>query len=196
MDALRQIRLLVPRERPLHVYLATDDVGDMINEIINKEYLTSAEEEIVDIEQWHFVNYPRDAFNYHAETIEAPENKENQPLLGETAVQDLWHLSHGHAFVGHLGSRFGKVAWLLATARHNAFIPFFSVDGHSVCCEIDEACSKVKPFVTVDNCFAFGHEYISYDHSRDGNTYFQTGSLARRATFLENQEAKKMRGEP
>ena len=35
------------------------------------------------------------------------------------------------ALVGHLGSRFGKVSWLLATARRNDFVPFFSVDGHS-----------------------------------------------------------------
>ena len=49
---------------------------------------------------------------------------ENIHILGETAVSDLWLLSHSHAFVGHLGSRFGKAAWLLATARHNTFIPF------------------------------------------------------------------------
>ena len=29
----------------------------------------------------------------------------------ETALAELWHLSHMQYFVGHLGSRFGKVAW-------------------------------------------------------------------------------------
>jgi len=191
MNALRKIRLLVPRTRPLHVYLATDDVGDMISEIVSKKHESRAEEEVVDVERWHFVKYSRDVFNYEALTIEDVENKDHQPKLGETAIIDLWHLSHGHAFVGHLGSRYGKVAWLLATARHNTFIPFFSVDGHSVCCEIDEACGKMKPFVTVDNCLTFGHEYIDFDHNRNNGTYFQEGSLARRTIFLEQQEEKK-----
>ena len=135
LDALRQIRRLVPKTRPLHVYLATDHVGSVIDEIVNKKFKTgnnsSAKEEVIEVERWHFLNYSRHHFDYDAESIESEDNRAHQPILGETAVADLWHLSHGHAFVGHMGSRFGKVAWLLATARYNTFIPFSTVDGHS-----------------------------------------------------------------
>ena len=140
MDAIRRIRQLVPETRPLHVYVATDDVGDVIDEILNKKYYGSNSNSnsnnissLVDVEvdRWHFLNYSRHHFNYDTDSIEDEDNHMKQPVLGETAVADLWLLSHGHAFVGHLGSRFGKVAWLLATSRHNTFIPFFTVDGHS-----------------------------------------------------------------
>jgi hypothetical protein len=121
------------------VYLATDDVGNVVHEILNKKYTIreiekknmTIDDNILGVDKWHFLNYSRAHFNYTADYIEAEENTEIQPILGETAIADLWLLSHGHAFVGHLGSRFGKVAWLLATARRNNFVPFFSVDGHS-----------------------------------------------------------------
>mmetsp|Transcript_11747 Transcript_11747/g.24864 ORF Transcript_11747/g.24864 Transcript_11747/m.24864 type:complete len:292 (+) Transcript_11747:1-876(+) len=194
LDALRQIRRLVPETRPLHVYLATDHVGSVIDEIVNKKFKAgnkgSAEEEVIEVERWHFLNYSRDHFNYDAGSIESEDNREHQPILGETAVADLWHLSHGHAFVGHMGSRFGKVAWLLATARYNTFIPFSTVDGHSFCCEIDEPCARMKPFITVDNCLTFGHEFIGYDHETEGS-YWEVGSLARKSIFLDYQEQKK-----
>jgi hypothetical protein len=141
VDQIFRIRKMVPMTRPLHVYLGTDDPGDILLEILNRPYSASELERsgqntfgnILGVDRWHYLNYTRDHFNYmhKAESIEADENTENQPILGETAVADLWLLSHGHAFVGHLGSRFGKVAWLLATARRNSFVPFFSVDGHS-----------------------------------------------------------------
>lgn len=135
IDAIRRIRSLVPKSRPLHVYLATDDVGDVMDEILNNKYEridnNDTSKEIIEVDRWHFMNYSREVFQYNAPMIESDLNQANQPTLGETAVADLWHLSHGHAFVGHLGSRFGKVSWLLATARQNAFIPFFTVDGHS-----------------------------------------------------------------
>ena len=129
INAIERIRALVPKTRPLHVHLATDDVGDVIQEILTA--FRDAGENALGVDKWHFLNYSRSVFNYDAEVIEDIENRAAQPLLGETAVQDLWHLSHGHALVGHLGSRFGKVSWLLATARRNDFVPFFSVDGHS-----------------------------------------------------------------
>jgi len=138
------------------------------------------------VEKWHFLNYTRDHFNYTADSIEAEENEANQPFLGETAVADLWLLSHGHAFVGHMGSRFGKVAWMLATARRNNFVPFFSVDGHSFCCEIDEACGKVKPYITVENCLSFGHEYHGYSH----DNYWDEGSRVRKKHFMKYQQKK------
>jgi hypothetical protein len=42
--------------------------------------------------------------------IESSEGT-SQATLGETAVADMRHLSHGEVFVGHLGSLFGKVSW-------------------------------------------------------------------------------------
>ena len=128
LGAIRRIRQLVPNTRPLHVYVATDDAGDIMEEILHHKTFNKGEE--VEVDQWNFLNYSRSHFQYEAESIEADENK-NQHILGETAVADLWLLSHGHAFIGHLGSRFGKAAWLLATSRHNTFVPFFTVDGHS-----------------------------------------------------------------
>ena len=99
-----------------------------MEEILHHETFNKGVE--VEVDQWNYLNYSRSHFQYEAESIEAVENK-NQHILGETAVADLWLLSHGHAFIGHLGSRFGKAAWLLATSRHNTFVPFFTVDGHS-----------------------------------------------------------------
>ena len=139
LNAVLRIRRLVPETRPLHVYLATDDVSHVIHDIMNKKYTIEEfekermafDDNFYGVDKWHFLNYTRDFFNYTADSIEAEENIANQPFLGESAIADLWLLSHGHAFVGHMGSRFGKVAWLLATARRNDFVPFFSVDGHS-----------------------------------------------------------------
>jgi hypothetical protein len=128
LEAIRRIRQLVPNTRPLHVYVATDDAGDVMEEILHHNTFNKGVE--VEVDQWNYLNYSRSHFQYEAENIEADENK-NQHILGETAVADLWLLSHGHAFIGHLGSRFGKAAWLLATSRHNTFVPFFTVDGHS-----------------------------------------------------------------
>ena len=128
LEAIRRIRQLVPNTRPLHVYVATDDAGDVMEEILHHKTFNKGVE--VEVDQWNYLNYSRSHFQYEAESIEADEN-ENKHILGETAVADLWLLSHGHAFIGHLGSRFGKAAWLLATSRHNTFVPFFTVDGHS-----------------------------------------------------------------
>ena len=128
LEAIRRVRQLVPNTRPLHVYVATDDAGDVMEEILHHKTFNKGVE--VEVDQWNYLNYSRSHFQYEAESIEADEN-ENKHILGETAVADLWLLSHGHAFIGHLGSRFGKAAWLLATSRHNTFVPFFTVDGHS-----------------------------------------------------------------
>ena len=70
--------------------------------------------------------------------------------------------SHGQVFIGHLGSRFGKVGWLLATARFHTFIPFFSVDGHSFCCDVDEHCARMKPYVSdMENCMTFSYDVVA-----------------------------------
>jgi len=188
LEAIRRIRQLVPNTRPLHVYVATDDAGDVMEEILHHKTFNKGVE--VEVDQWNYLNYSRSHFQYEAESIEADEN-ENKHILGETAVADLWLLSHGHAFIGHLGSRFGKAAWLLATSRHNTFVPFFTVDGHSFCCEIDENCGETEPYITdMENCLTFGHEYIDYDHN---GTYFDSGSHARKIVYHEQEKKKKER---
>jgi hypothetical protein len=126
LDAIERIRKLLPKSQPLIVYLATDDTENVMEEIQKNH--SRVYNDVVD--QWKFLNYSRNIFQYEQAVIEDEENTK-RPILGETAVSDLWHLSHGQAFVGHLGSRFGKVAWMLAISRHGAFIPYFSVDGHS-----------------------------------------------------------------
>jgi len=179
LDAVKRIRALVPERRPIHVYLATDDVGHLVDEITHKH--GSNTRDTYGIDELYFLDYSRKHFNYKTDSIEDEENGEYQPILGETAVADLWLLSHGHAFVGHKGSRFGKSSWLLAMARRNNFVPFFSVDGHSFCCEIDESCAAVKPYITVENCLTFGHEYLRLDHE----DYWTNGSVVRKKHFLE-----------
>lgn len=184
LGAVRRIRELVPKTRPLHVYLSTDDVGNVMDEILTN---TLVDDIVVD--KFHYLNYSRSHFNYFTNgttSIEDEENHAKQPILGETAISDLWLLSHGHAFVGHLGSRFGKVSWLLAMARRNTFVPFFSVDGHSFCCEIDESCALAKPYISVDNCLTFGHEYSDYSH----DNYWEEGSVARKKHLLKYQLKK------
>ena len=59
------------------------------------------------------------------------------------------------------------------------------------CCEIDEPCEKIRPYITVDNCLTFGHEYAGFNH-KDG--YWNEGSLARKTIFGEQQEEKKKKG--
>lgn len=183
LDAVKRIRALVPKGRPLHVYLATDDVGDIVDEITKKQ--TRINDYGIDV--LHYLDYSRKHFQYESLSIEDDENAEKQPKLGETAVADLWLLSHGHAFVGHKGSRFGKISWLLAMARRNNFVPFSSVDGHSFCCEIDESCGAMKPFVTVENCLTFGHEYINHEHEN----YWENGSTARKTYFQETHSEER-----
>jgi len=182
LDAVKRIRALVPKERPLHVYLATDDVGDIVDEITKKQ--TSINNYGIDV--LHYLDYSRKHFQYESTSIEDDENAAKQPKLGETAVADLWLLSHGHAFVGHKGSRFGKISWLLAMARRNNFVPFSSVDGHSFCCEVDESCGAMKPFITVENCLTFGHEYGNHEHEN----YWEDGSTARKTHFLNTHSGE------
>mmetsp|Transcript_44436 Transcript_44436/g.107491 ORF Transcript_44436/g.107491 Transcript_44436/m.107491 type:complete len:680 (-) Transcript_44436:2136-4175(-) len=175
LNAVQRITDMVPSDRPVHVYLSTDDVGSVMNEI-QLEHPDVFES----VDEWRFLNYSRSHFQYTTDFIEDYEN-EKRPILGETAVADLWLLSHGEAFVGHLGSRFGKAGWLLATARRNNLIPYFSVDGHNFCCEIDEDCGKMSSYVTdMDNCLTFGHDYLDFDL---GDKYWDHGSWARKWAY-------------
>jgi len=84
----------------LEVYLSTDYAGELMNEI---------REQFPDLYRsttWKYMNFPRDTFDYDA-FIEAGDHHDHKkPFLGETAVDDLWHLSHGQVFIGHLGKYF------------------------------------------------------------------------------------------
>lgn len=172
MKALRRVKNLT--SKPLDVYLATDDAGVLLNEIQRDH------EDLYNSSNWHIMNYPRDSFVYDAWIEKGDNDRNKQALLGESAVSDLFHLSHGQVFVGHLGSRFGKVAYLLTTARHNTFVPFFSVDGHSYCCEVDEPCGEMKPYIPdMRDCLTFMHENTLgvYPMNKD---YWEVGSLKRK----------------
>merc|ERR1719203_1987747 len=106
---------------------------------------------------WHILNYSRSLFGYKGAIEFTPD--EDKSFLLESAVQDLWHLSHGEVFVGSLGSRFGKVAYLLAVARQNSPIAYVSPDGHSLCCEVDEECAAASNQMTnMADCLLFAHE--------------------------------------
>jgi hypothetical protein len=128
MDAVQRVRRFLPDDRPMNVFLSTDDAEDVMEDIKMRHA-----DVFFSVDQWNYLNYSRTHFQYEQEFIEDTENKE-RPILGETAVADLWLLSQGQTFVGHFGSRFGKVAWLLATSRQARFVPYLSVDGHSKYC--------------------------------------------------------------
>ena len=156
----------------LDVYLATDHAGSMLDEIRDRF------PDDFNAWNWHFSNYTRDTFEYEGFIDGKNVGGTKQAMLGETAVADLWHLSHGQVFVGHLGSRFGKVSWLLATARRNIFVPFFTVDGHSFCCEIDEPCGEMRPYITsMENCMTFAHDLVTKDRIPN---YWEVGSHVRK----------------
>ena len=88
-----------------------------------------------------------------------------------------WHLSHGQYHIGHLGSRFGKMAWALAMARHNSIVPYTSVDGHTPCCEIDEVCANATAVMRgMADCLTFGHELVGARMNKD---YWARGSTVR-----------------
>lgn len=165
------------------MYFSTDHAESVMTEI---------QRDFVDLYQsmnWYFLDYVSDnTFNYTG-SIEGDEmSKAQQARLGESAVVDLFHLSHGEVFIGHLGSRFGKVSWLLMTARHDRFIPFFSPDGHSFCCEVDEACGEMKPFITdMENCMTFSHEMaVDIPMNQPPEGYWEVGSRKRQA-FVQQQ---------
>mmetsp|Transcript_12496 Transcript_12496/g.19254 ORF Transcript_12496/g.19254 Transcript_12496/m.19254 type:complete len:538 (-) Transcript_12496:2903-4516(-) len=182
MQELRHVKDLAGDNRPIHVYVSTDYAGSVLAEIKSKF------SDLYESMNWYFLNYSRDTFQYE-NSIEDPSNKEKQNVLGETAVADLWHLSHSQVFIGHLGSRFGKLSWLLAMARYNMFVPFSSIDGHSFCCEVDENCGKMKPYITsMENCMTYFHEMSGMQLNED---YWESGSTIRRefakAKLMEKQ---------
>jgi len=184
MDILQRIQLLVP-EKHLVVYLATDHSQSLMHEIQNKY------PDLYKSSSWKYLEYSRQIFDYFAGQdlelgleayfIESPENK-NKPILGESAILDIWHLSYGQVFIGHLGSRFGKIGWYQAIARYNSFVPFYTVDGHSVCCDIDEACGKMSKFVvSMENCLAIFYPDVNlFRTAKTEKDYWTIGATSRK----------------
>lgn len=170
LEALRRIQK--ESGRPVDVYLATDDAGFVIDEI-QKDF-----DDLYKSMNWHYLDYSRDTFRYKG-FVEGDEIESAQhAMIGESAVADLWHLSHGEVFIGHMGSRFCKMGWALATGRRNTFVPFFTVDGHSFCCEIDENCASMKPYITgMDSCMAWASELSPVQGNTD---YWEVGSMKRK----------------
>ena len=179
MDALLK---LYRRYGPLKVLVSSDSSSDMVAEM---RAAGGAFRQVFQSSHWHYLDYPRDDFSYPEAAaqrksgaqpfIEFISDKRQQARIGETAFADLVHLSHMQFFVGHLGSRFGKSAWALATARHNTFVPYISVDGHSPCCAIDENCSRALLAMRgMVDCLSFAHE-----HGCPNNHYWQEGATAR-----------------
>lgn len=184
MDSLRRILTMSPG-RHVVVYLATDHSRSLIEEIKTNHA------DAFSLVSWKYLQYSREVFDYFGgeadsgNFIESPDNK-HRAILGETALLDIWHLSHGQVFIGHLGSRFGKLSWIQATARYNTFIPFFTVDGHSVCCDIDEACGKyAKHVVSMENCLSIYWPESKYTKNLDLDEYFSTGAYFRKAAAKE-----------
>ena len=180
MDTLQNIIDLQPK-RNIIVYLATDHVGEIMDEI-RRRFL-----HLYKSVTWKYLNYPRQYFNYNngsfdgGNYIESPENV-YAANLGEAAATDIWHLSHGQVYIGHLGSRYGKLAWWQSTAKYHSFVPFFSVDGHSVCCNIDEACGLVgKYVVSMENCLSIFWPTSQYFDNMDQDVYFSFGAYFRKA---------------
>jgi hypothetical protein len=80
-----------------------------------------------------------------------------------------------------------------ATARYNSFIPFYSVDGHSVCCDIDEACgTNAQDVVSMENCVA-----IFYANSpfRSNEVYWTKGATYRVEAAKEELQFRSRRTE-
>jgi len=188
MKALQRV-LALAEGRHLVVYVATDHLLDLMDDIQKNH------QQMYKRATWKIVQHPREIFNY-SHTLRGGEQfiefSENHAALGETAIMDLWHLSHGQAFIGHLGSRFGKLSWWEAMARHNSFVPFFTVDGHSVCCDIDEACGKIAPsIVSMENCLTFSRDQTKYQI--DKKRYWSEGSFVRFQFAKDEIEFRKRR---
>ena len=183
LDALTRVHDLA-KGREIVVYLATDFAGSLLDE------MKTTHGSVFKKFTWKYLAFDRDIFNYAKEGenvyIEAQENNKNKADMGETAALDLWHLSHGQVFVGNLGSRFGKSAWFLAMSRNIMFVPYFSVDGRSPCCDIDENCGQMAPFISsMENCLTFS--VTSVDMKESAN-YWKAGSSKRKEAVTTEQD--------
>ncbi|KAL7539806.1 hypothetical protein ACHAWF_006523 [Thalassiosira exigua] len=166
----------------LHIRRA-DSCGVLNSEYQQKASLLDSVPQVNGVRMCYETSVYLEALNRIKGIIEDIADDSKQALIGETAVADLWHLSHGECFVGHMGSRFGKVSYALATARRNRFIPFATVDGHSFCCEIDENCAAIKPHISsMINCVAFAWQLSHVQINRD--YWGGSGSMARKIEAL------------
>jgi hypothetical protein len=124
MEALRRA-IEYSKQQHVEVYLTTDHAGSVIQEI-QRDY-----SDLYQACNWYFLDYfSEKTFQYEGFIEMKGMDSSQQARLGESAVADLFHASHGQVFIGHLGSRFGKISYLLMTARHGRFVPFFTPDGH------------------------------------------------------------------
>ena len=173
ISALRRIKEMSNGSRNIHVYLSSDYAGSILDDIERQSFLDDI--------TWHYLDYSRDMFDYGG-VIESDGNNK-KGLIGMASIADLWHLSNGEVYVGHLGSRFSKSSYMLATARSNTFVPFYSVDGHSICCQIDEQCAKMKPYITsIDDCLTFASDLSVIDSAEED--YWEVGSTKRKTEKL------------
>lgn len=194
IDALKRV-IRLASNRHCVVYIATDHSQSLVDEIKTRF------SELYQTVSWKYLDYSRDVFHYNADGawdgtgfIESPTNQ-NKAFLGETAVADIWHLSHGQVFIGHLGSRFGKVGWWQATARHNTFVPFYTVDGHSICCDIDENCGAMAPYVvSMENCIAIYYANSKFNTERfNESEYWLKGATFRSLAADEENKFRQTR---
>jgi hypothetical protein len=191
VKALERVLHLAGNNRHIEVYLATDYSRSLLEEI------QSNFTEIFRTVSWKYLDYSRNIFDYFGgdmgggqNFIESPNNTQ-QGILGETAFADILHLSHSQIFIGHLGSRFGKIGWLQAVARHGSFVPFFSVDGHSPCCDIDEPCGEMTPYVvSMENCLAVFSPWSNHFERRNQTEYWLEGLKIRK---YEAQDEQRLR---
>lgn len=182
------------------IHLASDARDDILHQIQQEC------SELWHESDWVYLNYTRTIFQYN--TTDNPDTSIEDSTetlkydLGESAfagkfdcslglhrimrclatmsfiVAELWLLGQGQLFVGGMGSRFAKVSWLISTALHSAFVPYFSVDGHNVCCEVDETCSNSIPYIRdISNCLTFHHE----DIGEQPVDYWKVGSMTRKS---------------
>jgi hypothetical protein len=162
---------------PLAVYLSSDDGGSILDEI------KSLSPDLFESSSWHHLKFPQDAqeslgYNKNGLTVEF-QDVATSALIGETAALDAWHLSHSELFIGSLGSRFGKAAYLLAVSRHNVLVPYISVDGHSYCCQNDEHCSRATDALTgMTDCMLFAPE-VDHMMPNSNGTYWEDGVTMR-----------------
>jgi len=179
INMLRRVKSLY--NMPLAVYLSSDDAGSILDEI------KSLSPDLFESSSWHHLNFPQDAQEalggvgqgHKSGTVVENQGSAESVLLGETAVLDAWHLSHSEVFIGSLGSRFGKGAYLLAVSRHNVPVPYISVDGHSYCCQNDEQCSSATAALTgMMDCLLFAPE-IDHIMPNMKQTYWEDGVTIR-----------------
>jgi hypothetical protein len=192
MKALQRILDFLP-DKDVIVYISTDHLGTIMDEI--KSRFPALYKSVT----WKYLKYPRLYFNYNNETFDGGnyiENPNNRfaAKLGETAAEDIWHLSHGQVFIGHLGSRFGKIAWWQSIARYHSFVPYFSVDGHSTCCDIDELCGLMaKYIVSMENCLSIFWPESTYGNRFDEDAYFSLGAHFRKGAAIDELKFRLLR---